>query len=117
MDGVAGVSWSNAENEFSPICKLSNYMKQDSQLVYSGKNLSVPSLHFKWVNEPSTVGENHEDLSQGQVDKNTNTVQSIGGFTMKWHVKGSDMPKDNAGQQSSKDEVGSRKMTKAMTFY
>ena len=34
----------------------STHMKQDIQLVFTGKNLSVPALQFKWASEPSTQG-------------------------------------------------------------
>ena len=43
----------------------STLLKQDNWLIFTGKNLSVPALQFKWATQPSTEHVNHEDHSQG----------------------------------------------------
>ena len=70
-------------------------MKQDSQLIFTGKNLSQPALQFRWLTQPSTEHVNHEgqgNTSDGQAQNNDNpgdrSGKLIGGFTIKWHVKG-----------------------------
>lgn len=98
--------------ELYSICKLSTFMKHDSQLVFTGKNLSEPDLKFRWVTQPGTMQENQEDLIQGntsagQAQNNDNpgerSGKMIGGFTIKWHVKGSSTTKEI--DATSKEQV------------
>ena len=86
----------------------STYMKDDSQLVFTAKNLSVPALQFKWSTQPSTLGDIQEDLSPGNRSADQdNTGKVIGGFTIKWHIMVSNTTKDR--EDINKEQVWDQK--------
>ena len=80
-------------------------IKHDKQLIFTGKNLSVPALQFKWATQPIIQGVIHEDIIQGnrsagQVENKDNSNSNVvGGFAMKWHVNGSNTTNDSNKEQ------------------
>ena len=81
-----GLEWSDKScgDELSSICKLSTYMENDIQLMFTGKNLSQPALQFKWASEAIS----HEELNGGN-------NKMIGGFILRWDVSESNSTEDN----------------------
>ena len=74
----------------------STYMEHDTQLVFTGKNLSVPALLFKWVTQPNTEDHSQGNSKAGKVkDKDNSDDKIIGGFIIEWHVKESNTIDDN----------------------